>query len=62
MNTYLMFRDIGINIYGKYSIVDYSLSVLNGHGANATESTDAKEVLLRLNFNLSDNLIVGTSG
>jgi hypothetical protein len=62
LNSYRMFRDIGINVYGKYSIVDYSLSVLNGKGANIPENIDAKDILLRLNFNLTDNFMAGISG
>lgn len=62
LNTYRMFRDVGINIYGRYSIVDYSLSVLNGNGANIPESIDPKDVLLRLNFKLTENFMTGISG
>lgn len=62
LNTYRMFRDVGVNIYGRYSIVNYSLSVINGKGANITESIDSKDVLLRLNFNLTENFIAGLSG
>ncbi len=62
MNTYRMFRDIGIKVFGRYALVDYSLSVLNGNGVNVTENIDAKDVVLRLNFNLSDHFLAGLSG
>lgn len=62
LNTYSMFRDIGINMYGSYSFVSYSLSVLNGKGANATESINPKDVALRVNLKLAEHFIAGLSG
>ncbi len=62
LNTYRMFSDVGINIYGRYSIINYSLSVLNGKGANIPESIDPKDVLLRLNFIFTENFMAGLSG
>jgi hypothetical protein len=62
LNPYRMFRDVGINIYGRYSIVNYSLSILNGKGANIPESIEPKDFLLRLNFLLTPNFMAGISG
>jgi hypothetical protein len=62
LNPYRMFRDVGINIFGRYSIVNYSLSIVNGKGANIQESIEPKDFLLRLNFLLTPNFMAGISG
>jgi len=62
MNTFRMFRDIGVMAYGEYEFVSYSIVVINGNGANAPENRYQKDVLGRLNFSLTDELMAGISG
>ncbi len=37
LNTFSMFRDVGIQISGHYSIFDYAVALVNGKGANQPE-------------------------
>ena len=62
LNTLRMFRDIGVMTYGKYEFISYSIAVINGNGANVTENRYQKDVLGRLDFSLTDDLMAGVSG
>ena len=62
MNTFRMFRDIGVMAYGEHSYVNYSVAVVNGSGANVIENLYQKDVLGRFDFTLAGGLMAGVSG
>lgn len=62
MNSYRMFRDIGVMASGKISFLDYSFALLNGNGANLPENTNNKDVVLRLITSPISGLKAGISG
>lgn len=62
LNPYMMFRDIGIQVGGRGSLVNYKVAVVNGKGANQTEQYDPKDVLGRIGIIPVDYLELGISG
>lgn len=62
LNTFAMFRDVGIQVSGSRSMVNYAVAVVNGAGANQTEQIDPKDIIGRVGVNLTDEIGVGLSG
>lgn len=62
LNTFSMFRDVGIQISGHYSIFDYAVALVNGKGANQPEQIEPKDIMGRLGISLTDNIKMGVSG
>jgi len=62
LNTVTMFRDIGLQVSGSHSNVNYAIALVNGSGANNFEQVEPKEVVGRVGVNLMENLQVGLSG
>jgi len=62
LNTHRMFRDIGVQLSGSHGIFGYQLALLNGQGANATESSDRKNVAGRVSLSPRNNFEIGVSG
>lgn len=62
LNTFMMFRDVGIQLSGSQSILNYAVALVNGTGANQTEQIDPKDVTGRVGINLTENLAIGVSG
>jgi len=54
-------RDIGAAFFGSYSIFDYTLSILNGSGANKADSNDHKDLAVRLVTHPLKTLSLGIS-
>lgn len=61
LNTFTMFRDVGVQISGKGSIFNYSAAVVNGTGANQTAQIEPRDVIGRVGFTPTENLEVGLS-
>ncbi|MDR8391676.1 OprO/OprP family phosphate-selective porin [Aliifodinibius sp. S!AR15-10] len=62
LSTFTMFRDVGIRVSGRHSIVNYAVAFVNGEGANQTEQFDPKDLMGRVGVNLADNFELGISG
>lgn len=62
LNTFSMFRDVGIQVSGSRSMVNYAVAVVNGAGANQTEQIEPKDLIGRVGVNLTDEIEVGLSG
>lgn len=62
MNTFTMFRDIGIQVSGSKSMLSYAFAFVNGAGANNTEQIEPKDVMGRVGLSLTDALQIGLSG
>lgn len=62
LNTFGMFRDIGVQLSGSQSIFNYAVALVNGTGANQTEQIDPKDVTGRVGINVTDALAIGVSG
>ncbi len=62
LNTFTMFRDIGVQVSGQRSIFSYAAAVVNGAGANQTDQADPKDLMGRFGIRLADDLSVGASG
>ena len=62
MNPFRMFRDIGAMAFGTYDFVSYRVAVVNGNGANLAETQGGKDILGRMDFDLTDELMAGFSG
>lgn len=62
LNPYVMFRDIGVQVSGKGSIINYEIALVNGEGANQTEEFDPKDVLARIGFTPVEHFELGISG
>lgn len=62
LNTFAMFRDIGIQVSGRKSIFNYAIAVVNGRGANLAEQNDPKDVMGRIGLTPYENLEIGVSG
>ncbi|MEX0646963.1 MAG: porin [Balneolaceae bacterium] len=61
LNTFAMFRDIGIQVSGRRSIFNYAVAVVNGRGANLAEQNDPKDVMGRIGLTPYENLEIGVS-
>lgn len=62
LNTFTMFRGIGIQLSGRQSIFNYALAVVNSGGANQTEQYDPKDVMGRIGITPADDVEIGVSG
>lgn len=62
INTFTMFRDIGIQFSGSKSMLSYAFAFVNGAGANNTEQIEPKDVMGRVGLSLTDALQIGLSG
>lgn len=62
INTFTMFRDIGIQVSGSKSMFNYALAFVNGAGANNTEQIEPKDLMGRVGLSLTDALQIGLSG
>lgn len=62
LNPYMMFRDIGVQIGGRGSIMNYKIALVNGKGANQTEQFDPKDVLGRIGITPVEHFELGVSG
>lgn len=62
LNSFAMFRDVGIQVSGSRSMFNYAVAVVNGAGANQTEQIDPKDIIGRIGVNLTDEIEVGLSG
>jgi len=56
-----MFRDIGLQISGKYSIIDYAAAVTNGSGANSSDENNEKDLIGTIGFSPIKGLRIGAS-
>jgi phosphate-selective porin OprO and OprP len=54
-------RDIGVSAFGTYSIIDYTVAVLNGAGINKADTNDHKDVAGRVVVHPFKELSVGGS-
>jgi len=54
-------RDIGVSVFGTYSMVDYTAAVLNGSGINKADVNDQKDLAGRVVFRPLEHLAVGGS-
>lgn len=61
LNPYAMFRDIGVQVGGKNSFLNYKIALVNGKGANQTEEFDPKDVLGRIGITPVEHLEFGVS-
>jgi hypothetical protein len=62
MNSYRIFRDVGIEVFGQKGKLNYRVAVLNGEGANQAERVDPKDLVMRLELDLTDRFALGVSG
>ncbi len=62
MNSYAIFRDIGVMVFGDIEKFNYSLSITNGAGANKRDENDGKDIMGTVRYSISDELMVGVSG
>lgn len=62
LNTFTMFRDVGIQFSGKKSGFVYSLAVVNGAGANQNARIEPKDLIGRIQVSPVESFTVGVSG
>lgn len=62
LNPYVMFRDIGVQVGGKGSLLNYKVALVNGKGANQTEQFDPKDILGRIGLTPFEHFELGVSG
>ncbi|MDZ7691410.1 MAG: porin [Balneolaceae bacterium] len=62
LNTFTMFRDVGVQASGRNSSFNYAAAVVNGAGANNLEETEPKDVMGRVGIMLLEELELGLSG
>lgn len=55
-------RDIGIELSGSASFINYSVAVINGNGANTKDNNNNKDVVTRVVFKPVEGLQFGGSG
>lgn len=61
LNDFNMFRNVGVQVRGSRSAVHYAVALVNGAGANITETIDPKDGIGRVGLGLGD-LVIGLSG
>jgi phosphate-selective porin OprO/OprP len=54
-------RDVGVSVFGTYSVVDYTVAVLNGAGINKADTNSHKDLAGRVVFRPLEHLAVGGS-
>ena len=62
MNPNRLFRDVGFEVFGQKGKFNYRLALLNGVGANQIEKVNLKDIALRLELDLSEQISMGISG
>ncbi len=62
LNTFNMFRDIGVQASGSRSRFNYAVAIINGTGANQTAQMNPKDLIGRAGIQLTHNLEIGISG
>lgn len=62
INTFTMFRDMGIQLSGKKSKLGYALAFVNGAGANSNAGIDPKDFMGRIYINPLEYFTIGISG
>lgn len=62
LNTFSMFRDVGIQASGNISRLNYAIALVNGAGANQREQINPKDIVGRVGFQLFENVEAGISG
>lgn len=61
LNPFRMFRDVGVQIGGRGSILNYKIAVVNGKGANQAEEFNPKDVMGRIGITPFEHFEVGAS-
>lgn len=62
LNTFTMFRDIGVQLSGHYSMLSYKIAMINGDGANPTINTPNNDFTGRLAAKPLRGFEIGVSG
>lgn len=62
LNTFTMFRDIGVQLSGRYSILSYAIAMVNGAGANPTMNTPNNDFAGRVGVEPVNGFELGVSG
>jgi len=62
MNSFAIFRDIGVMIFGDVSKLRYKLSLTNGTGANKRDDNSKKDIMGTVQYSILDDLMIGFSG
>ncbi len=62
LNPFTMFRDVGVQVSGSRSIVQYAVALVNGEGANQPAQLDPSDILGRVGFQPLRNMTLGISG
>lgn len=62
INTFSMFRDVGVQLSGSRENLNYAVAVVNGTGANRPEQIDPKDVMGRVGLSITDDIEIGLSG
>lgn len=62
LNTFTIFRDIGVQLSGSQSRFNYAIAVVNGTGANQAEQIEPKDIMGRVGVSLIEDFEVGVSG
>ena len=61
LNPFRMFRDVGIQVGGEGSIINYKIVVINGKGANQMEEFNPKDIMGRIGFTPFEDFEIGGS-
>ncbi len=62
LNTFTMFRDVGVQVSGSDSGFSYAVALVNGSGANNAEQIEPKDIMGRIGYQLTECLNIGVSG
>ncbi|TVR15035.1 MAG: hypothetical protein EA391_11695 [Balneolaceae bacterium] len=62
LNTFSLFRDVGVQAGGNISRFNYAIAIVNGTGGNQPEQMNPKDITGRFGFQLSENFEAGISG
>lgn len=62
INTFTMFRDVGIQLSGEKSIFSYALALVNGAGANQEAQIEPKDLMGRVSIRPLEHFTIGLSG
>lgn len=61
LNPFRMFRDVGVQVGGSGSVINYKIAVVNGKGANQAEEFNPKDVLGRIGITPFEHFEIGGS-
>lgn len=62
INTFTMFRDVGIQLSGDKSMFGYALAIVNGAGANQNARIEPKDLMGRISIHPLEHFTIGVSG